>query len=260
MKPQSPSSKPPKSKRFLTPNQKTATYLEESNAIKPKINPISRFIEPESSYQADESQKNMSFTKKDSLKNTSFQNSQKNTSFTNNSAKKMSLNEGIIANNGSSWNKKKLSMAEISSILNSEEMLKMKFKENLHNFWKLSNETSTNDEMRKTSDFSINLVKTEDFVKNGDLSEFKRFIAKNQDLTEIKKIMEGPLNIIKNHRKESIPNLLADDQDDNDNEVRGVGQVPLEFDVEVDRFIEKLSISQKTKTNLEITGFFSIFR
>ena len=132
----------------------------------------------------------------------------------------------------SCWSNKKLSMAEISSILNSEELLKQKFKENLHNIWKISNEISTNDEnnsqMKKTNEFSL---------KN-------EFFAKNEAF-------------IRNNRKESIPNLLNEDE-----ELLEVKyQKNHDFDsVFVEKFVEKMdSSASKIKSNLEISSKFVVF-
>lgn len=124
-------------------------------------------------------------------------------------------------------NKKKLSIAEISSILNSEELLKQKFKENLHNILKFSNEgCSTNDDMtiasqmKKNSDFSINLR-----------SEF-----------------------IRNSRKESIPNLLVDEEErECGNEHGFIAEEQIENFL---KQIEKFESEKKVKSNLEISGKF----
>lgn len=130
---------------------------------------------------------------------------------------------------------KKLSIVEISSFLNSEELLKIKFKEKLqNNIWKISNETSTNDEMnslmKKTSDFSI------------------------QQLSK-------PMVIVKNIRSESIPNLLTEEMEEKEsgkiknNNKKTIISPSLEIDV--DHFLSQgTNLSPKMLSNNEISGLF----
>jgi len=210
-----------KNKRFLTPNQKPKLYLEESSSRKkssiPKFH-LENTNDDRTSYQADESMKNTDFLNNSKISN-----------------KKMSL---IEANNASPWGAKKLSMAEISSILNSEELLKIKFKENLHNIWKMSNEASTNDEnmsqMKKTGDFSLNLVKNGQSSNSGNTNN-------------------EPLSLIRNIRNDSIPNLM--DEEDEEFEMK----IEKNEEISVEELIGKMGFNQmgeKTKSDVEIISIY----
>ncbi len=124
----------------------------------------------------------MSFNDNSQRNFENFLNNSKN--FLNNSkisSKKMSLIEDSKLSSFS----KKLSIAEISSFLNSEELLKQKFKENLHNIWRF-------------------LMK---FQKMSDFSSKNKFSQKNE-------ISEKNEAYIRNNRKDSIPNLLIEDEEE----------------------------------------------
>ena len=244
-------------KRFLTPSQKKQrVYLEETNSSRKK-SPIHKFTlentDERTSYQADESLKNNDFLNNSKL-----------------SSKKMSLIEGIIPNQ-SSWRGKKLSMHEMNSILNSEELLKLKFKENLKSVWKISNE-STNDEnlsqMKKTSDFSLNMTKnlksdnlsTLNNIKIGDNSTMSNFEnmenfnnnnnPKNNNNANINNMNITGEILINNSHKDSIPNIL--DEADEEYDVK----VEHHEYAAVEELIDKIGFNknrdEKTKSEMEI--------
>lgn len=209
--------KPEKVKRFLTPTQKNReTNEQEFNKTQINIKKINTMKE--------ENQK----------KNTTFNetNTKKLTNCEKPSYKKLSLVEGL--NFPNNQQNKKLSIVEISSFLNSEELLKVKFKEKLqNNLWKISNETSTNDEMnslmKKTSDFSIpNLSK--------------------------------PLVVVKNVRSDSIPNLLSEEIEEFENTPKNKDKKSFEIplvELEIEKFLSQTnSLSPQTKilSNNEISG------
>lgn len=212
-------SKPEKVKRFLTPTQKNReTNEQEFNKTQINIKKITTLKE----------EKNLN-----KFNGSNETNGKKLTNCEKPSYKKLSLVEGL--NFPNNQQAKKLSIVEISSFLNSEELLKVKFKEKLqNNLWKISNETSTNDEMnslmKKTSDFSIpNLSK--------------------------------PTVIVKNVRSDSIPNLLSEEIEELENTHRNKDKKSFEIplvELEIERFLSQTnSMSPHTKilSNNEISGF-----